>query len=549
MVNRLAVFGAVPFGVEAARAVLVANSSHEDNKNEHGKEDPSSVLEGMVARGELRRFGLDRFVLVEQDQRQGPQSAIPKSAQQQLRAYIAHYVDRLRVAGELYYSPRYAEGLAMVDVDRGHFDRVLLHVPWTRDEAVALVGALALNFGLLNLRWTDAEVDCVALRVLAALELGTEGNDGQQDGKGPGNGHYNCDKSNSTWHLRAWGLRSLDNDAAVALVQQQQQQQIVPAQDAHPRKNDTDCDLNCTVTKLLVAAAVWNQRGILLSSREAYETALGIYSNVVGPRHHRTATVLNNLGSLLNSLEHHLAALSIRVAVLGPRHPSLVASYSNVGVLYDEQLKDYDRALDYYHRALDVLPQASTAALLLHNIATIHDRKGDYDTAIDYSHKVLAIHEAALGSNHADTGTAYVNMGMVYTRKGDHAMALQCFNRALAIRVAVLGPDSPEAGSLHYWIACAAEAVGDIASSYDSFHRSMAFREANLDHNHPDAGRFFFVSGQVFAYKCAYDMALQYHEKALAIRERILGDDHVDTAASMRAVSVTRMLRDSLGVE
>ncbi|MBR3460290.1 MAG: tetratricopeptide repeat protein, partial [Clostridia bacterium] len=86
--------------------------------------------------------------------------------------------------------------------------------------------------------------------------------------------------------------------------------------------------------------------------------------------------------------------------------------------------------------------------------------------------------------------------------------------------------------------ATALENNGEYAKAKAALEAVVKIRERLLGEEHPDTATSYNNIALVYAAKGEYDRALEYHEKALAIREKVLGKEHPDTATSYNNIAL-----------
>ena len=130
-------------------------------------------------------------------------------------------------------------------------------------------------------------------------------------------------------------------------------------------------------------------------AREALVPAkkvLAIRREILGEKHHGTATSLYTVGFLLHTMGDFAAArpyydqaLAIRKEVLGEKHPDTANSINTLGALLKGQ--------------------------------------GDYAAARPYLEQAVALNREVHGEKHTDTATALNNLGLLLQATGDFAAA------------------------------------------------------------------------------------------------------------------------------
>ncbi|MCL1808214.1 MAG: toll/interleukin-1 receptor domain-containing protein [Clostridiales bacterium] len=79
---------------------------------------------------------------------------------------------------------------------------------------------------------------------------------------------------------------------------------------------------------------------------------------------------------------------------------------------------------------------------------------------------------------------------------------------------------------------------GDYGTALEWHHKALAIREKVLGKEHPDTAESYNNIACVYDSQSDYGTALEWHRKALAIREKVLGKEHPDTAASYNNIAL-----------
>ncbi|NNJ10577.1 tetratricopeptide repeat protein [Chloroflexales bacterium ZM16-3] len=93
--------------------------------------------------------------------------------------------------------------------------------------------------------------------------------------------------------------------------------------------------------------------------------------------------------------------------------------------------------------------------------------------------------------------------------------------------------EEPSAASLLNELGYLLQAQGDYAAARPYYERALAIRERVLGADHPDTALSLNNLGYLLHAQRDYAAARPYYERALAIRERVLGTDHPATALSL----------------
>ena len=242
------------------------------------------------------------------------------------------------------------------------------------------------------------------------------------------------------------------------------------------------------------------------------------------------------------------------------------------GDLKNTQLA-YVEAAAYYRQAVELLPddEPLTVARYLNEQGRALYRAGQYAAARPSLEKALAIREKVLGPDHPDTATSLNNLGYLLQAQGQLAEAQPYYARALAIWEKVLGPDHPNTATSLNNLGYLLQAQGKLAEAQPYYARALAIWEKVLGPDHPDTATSLNNLGASapsagdswrrlspispapwrFGRKCwgrstlippepqqsgllqaqgQLAEAQPYYARALAIREKVLGPDHPDTA-------------------
>ena len=275
-------------------------------------------------------------------------------------------------------------------------------------------------------------------------------------------------------------------------------------------------------------------------------------------------------------LEH---ALALREKVLGPEHPDVAQSLNNLAELYHAQGR-YADAEPHYQRALAIQekvlgPEHPDVATSLNNLAALYHAQGRYAEAEPLYQRALAIWEKALGPEHPDVATSLNNLAVLYHAQGRYADAEPLYQRALAIREKVLGPEHPDVATSLNNLAVLYRCPGPLcrrgaALPAGAGHPGEGARPRASRRRHepqqpgrcstmPRAGmptRSRSTSGRwPSGRRCSarsipcrhepqqpggalrsqgrYADAEPLYQRALAIREKVLGPEHPDVATSL----------------
>ena len=205
---------------------------------------------------------------------------------------------------------------------------------------------------------------------------------------------------------------------------------------------------------LTAAGSYLGVRADFASARSAYERALAISEQALGPDHPTVATRLYNLGSIL----HHLGdpvgakvqierALAISEANYGPQHSHVAFGLNNLGAVLRDQ-EDLAGAKECYERVVAIFeatlrPDDPIVATGLNNLGMVLLDLGDLAGAKRHIERALSIDEGAYGPDHPDVAIRLNNLAGVLLALGDLAGARKRYERALRILTERLGEEHP----------------------------------------------------------------------------------------------------------
>jgi tetratricopeptide (TPR) repeat protein len=292
------------------------------------------------------------------------------------------------------------------------------------------------------------------------------------------------------------------------------------------------------------AGALWNNLGWHLhdvadyaGARTAYERALRIFEQMLGPDHPNVATLHNNLGGVLRD-QGDLAgaqaayerALRIWQEAYGDEHPQVATAHNNLGsVLHDQG--DLAGARDAFERALRIDeavygPDYPKVAIDVNNLGSVLRDQGDLAGAQEAYERALRIDEAVYGPDHPDVAIDVNNLGLVLQDQGDLAGARVAHERALRIDEAVYGSDHPAVARDVNNLGSVLQDQGDLAGARAAYERALRIKEQIYDSDHPSIATTVNNLGLVLQDQGDLAGAQAAYERALRIFETFLPADH-----------------------
>ena len=282
--------------------------------------------------------------------------------------------------------------------------------------------------------------------------------------------------------------------------------------------------------------------------RRAFARRLAIRRKVLGEEHPDTANSYNNLASNQNAQgKYALAeegcrkALAIYRKVLGEEHPDTAGSYNNLAGNQNAQGK-YAEAEEGYRKALAICRKVlgeehPDTALSYNSLASNQSDQGKYAQAEECYRKALAICRKVLGEEHPHTATSYNNLAGNQDDQGKHAEAEEGYRKALAIYRKVLGEEHPDTARSYNNLAANQNAQGKYALAEEGSGRpwpSAARCSARNTPTRPPATTTWRTTSRGRASTREAEVGLR---KALAIRRKVLGEEHPHTAHSYKILA------------
>ena len=112
-----------------------------------------------------------------------------------------------------------------------------------------------------------------------------------------------------------------------------------------------------------------------------------------------------------------------------------------------------------------------------------------------------------------------------------HAIALYRMTRCMNLQTEYYAGMLHQIGYLNYY-------QGNYESALEWFQKALRIRERILGTGHPDTASTYHNIADVYWAQGNYNSALNWYQKALCIRERVLGTDHPDTTTAYNDIAV-----------
>ncbi|HEY5924018.1 MAG TPA: serine/threonine-protein kinase [Kofleriaceae bacterium] len=259
-------------------------------------------------------------------------------------------------------------------------------------------------------------------------------------------------------------------------------------------------------------AGIYLAQGRRSEAKAEYEKALafvrkdGPNSELLGHALANMGTGLWHVGDMAGGSRYLEEARARFEATLGPNHPMLGYIQRNLGDLAATRQQNKE-ALAYFERA-------------------------------------QRIFENAHGKDHIDVAIALEPAIQVYVWERQYAKAREVGERVLALRTAKLGADNPQLLLTLMYLADAdtAERTPEgLTRALAYLERALAITEKTYGADHVQMCEVIDRLANVYSQQRNYELAEQYRHKSLALRTKLLGVHHGDTAYSHLALGETQL--------
>jgi serine/threonine protein kinase len=197
---------------------------------------------------------------------------------------------------------------------------------------------------------------------------------------------------------------------------------------------------------------------------------------------------------------------------------------------YPQAIKQLERGLAL--RQAHLGPEHADTLASRNNLATAYWSAGRTADAIRLHEQTLRQQETQLGLDHPDTLGTRNNLGLAYWSTGRTDDAIRLHEQNLKLCEDKLGPDSAETLQARNNLAAAYWSAGRIEDAIRLNEQTLGQRELQLGPDHPDT--LFSRNNLAEAYRSVgrIEDAIRLHEQTLKQREAKLESDHPDTLQS-----------------
>lgn len=211
-----------------------------------------------------------------------------------------------------------------------------------------------------------------------------------------------------------------------------------------------------TAGSLHTIAELRSNRGDYETGSALMQQAFALRERALGADHPDTlesmtllATMLAVRGDRAEAERLLTRALSICERALGEHHRTTARALNGLGRFWAANEATYARARPLYERALAIYerllgPDHPFTALVLNNLAALLADMQDFQAALPLLERSLAAHEQVYGMESWQVSFVLINLADVHRKLGDHAVARPLLERALIVRERAWGGQHPE---------------------------------------------------------------------------------------------------------
>ena len=168
-----------------------------------------------------------------------------------------------------------------------------------------------------------------------------------------------------------------------------------------------------------------------------------------------------------------------------------------------------------------------------------NEKLEDYDRCLQLYSRVLVLQEASIGEIHAKTAATYQGVGLVQAKKGSFDKALRSLQKCLEIQEEVFGSYSPEVAITRSHLGNTIRQRGDAGDelmehrgALQQYRKALVIRERCLGEDHLDVAGSYQDIGESLCQLGDFQGALAAYRESLSILESLLGENHADVAAA-----------------
>lgn len=214
---------------------------------------------------------------------------------------------------------------------------------------------------------------------------------------------------------------------------------------------------------------------------------------------------------------------------------------SNLANVFD-RMQVYDRAVFYYQKAAELKKQCGGESLsyadTLNNLAIVFNQLGVHEKALELHRQVLRIREKQSEEADADIIYSLYHIGNSYEMLGNYEKAIRKQEQALQRARRCADFSLTDLADLH-------SALGRLYGEQGNYKKGIYYYETCLDLIEKGRGQeslLYILHAMKLAILCEKadltDLAIEYGEKALALRRKLFSTNHMDFIKNLSALAI-----------
>jgi len=163
----------------------------------------------------------------------------------------------------------------------------------------------------------------------------------------------------------------------------------------------------------------------------------------------------------------------------------------------------------------------------------------NFDFALQIYSRVLELQVSSIGEVHPKTAATYQDIGIVQANLGDFDQALRSLQKCLEIQEEIFGSYSPEVAITRSHLGHTIVERGDDGDellehrgALQQYRKALVIREKCLGEDHLDVAASYQNIGQSLCKLGDFQGALAAYRESLSILESLLGENHADVAVA-----------------
>lgn len=228
---------------------------------------------------------------------------------------------------------------------------------------------------------------------------------------------------------------------------------------------------------------------------------------------------------------------------ISPEHSEIADSLNTCGDAYSS-LGEFSSALAYYKKCLEMRKRLSTSPYtpvlsnLLNCIGVTYDQLEDYESALDYKKQALDMRLKYSKGDHRDVAASLNSVGVAYDRLYDYTKSIEYYTKSLEMRYRLLEFSKIVEKNNFTGSKQNLAIMLQRQSMRETIERQVSTEEI-ADKNIADLLYNLGVANENLK---NYALALEYHQRSLAVRRSLYPDelfkmaDHTDIADSLKNI-------------